>query len=559
MARIGGFQGVTAQGGRVLVGNDGAVTTGNWKGRVVSFFKGTYKAENNRAKEAFVGSLKQMYGPDVAERAARSVGLGNGKALNTRDVRKLLDEHVRINVTPGALQRGDLQVLLGKLDLTGKTASEVNSQREAVKNLVGALKPNSATLDRIVMASDQELRAVVVDLLTPPPAHPRSGFRRDSSHDLDDAVGALMGAIREGCPNRMSDGGTHVTIHGKLYKDPVVLGEGGAGVVKRFTTDAGETVVLKFSKPDQSLEPLEQLDVVRNEVKAHRYALGDEKKPLPGSELIVGLIGPIHVPGSHLPAIALSTCELGSAESLFRGKNSIDSAMKHGLITKNTANLVKAHVAWKLMGGAQFMQEKRQMVHLDLKPHNLFIGADGSIQIGDFGLAAPSHVKSADPEGTMAYSPLEMTLGGKKDIRMQADTATLGSILYELATGKLPFENARFLSNAKIAWYKEHESLIGGDQTTGDPAMDDLIRQLTHRDPMQRMALGDAMKQPMFSEIAANPALQQDAKDMFAMLAELSVLNRRADKLPASERGPIDGQIRRLMLDIEELDEKLSR
>lgn len=91
------------------------------------------------------------------------------------------------------------------------------------------------------------------------------------------------------------------------------------------------------------------------------------------------------------------------------------------------------------------------VVHSDLKPGNLKITPDGVLKILDFGLAR-RHPSAADPNstasiaesgavvGTLSYMPPEQLLGKPPDSR--SDLYSVGVILYEMATGRLPYEGS---------------------------------------------------------------------------------------------------------------------
>ncbi|HYQ02263.1 MAG TPA: bifunctional serine/threonine-protein kinase/universal stress protein [Polyangiaceae bacterium] len=85
----------------------------------------------------------------------------------------------------------------------------------------------------------------------------------------------------------------------------------------------------------------------------------------------------------------------------------------------------------------------QQVIHLDFKPSNVILRADGSAVLIDFGFA--HHAGLADllaeqtrfRAGSAPYVSPEQLLGSRQDIR--SDLFALGVTLYELSTGKLPF------------------------------------------------------------------------------------------------------------------------
>ncbi|MEE9279178.1 MAG: protein kinase [Myxococcota bacterium] len=82
-----------------------------------------------------------------------------------------------------------------------------------------------------------------------------------------------------------------------------------------------------------------------------------------------------------------------------------------------------------------------EVVHRDIKPGNIYLGADGSAKLGDFGLAVSLDRTRLTQEGmmvgTVAYMPPEQALGSTPDAR--SDLYALGALLYELVTGRPPF------------------------------------------------------------------------------------------------------------------------
>ncbi|MCZ7677946.1 MAG: FlgO family outer membrane protein [Sandaracinaceae bacterium] len=98
------------------------------------------------------------------------------------------------------------------------------------------------------------------------------------------------------------------------------------------------------------------------------------------------------------------------------------------------------------------------MVHRDLKPANVLIGEDGRVVLTDFGIARATLTDARTHDtgaliGTPHYMAPEQVLGHPADAR--ADVYALGLILYELLTGRLPFEAESPLA---VAVMRTHEA-----------------------------------------------------------------------------------------------------
>ncbi len=83
------------------------------------------------------------------------------------------------------------------------------------------------------------------------------------------------------------------------------------------------------------------------------------------------------------------------------------------------------------------------IVHLDVKPENVFLTKDGSLKLIDFGIARHKRTgahEQAEIVGTIAYMAPEQLLGDPLDFR--ADIFAFGILLHELVTGRHPFMRA---------------------------------------------------------------------------------------------------------------------
>lgn len=80
------------------------------------------------------------------------------------------------------------------------------------------------------------------------------------------------------------------------------------------------------------------------------------------------------------------------------------------------------------------------LVHRDVKPQNIMISTDGKVKLSDFGIAraASSNTISSNVMGSVHYSSPEQVRGGFSNA--QSDIYSLGITLYEMVTGRVPFD-----------------------------------------------------------------------------------------------------------------------
>ena len=108
----------------------------------------------------------------------------------------------------------------------------------------------------------------------------------------------------------------------------------------------------------------------------------------------------------------------------------LEAAEDHKLPLEQAIDL-----AMQVCRGLEFAHSKG-IVHRDLKPGNVWLTADGTARIGDFGLAVAIDRSRLTQEGimigTVSYMPPEQAMGG--DVTPQSDLYSLGAMLYEMVT-----------------------------------------------------------------------------------------------------------------------------
>ncbi|MBL8763871.1 MAG: serine/threonine protein kinase [Phycisphaerae bacterium] len=119
----------------------------------------------------------------------------------------------------------------------------------------------------------------------------------------------------------------------------------------------------------------------------------------------------------------------------------------------------------RICDGVQHAHQKG-VIHRDLKPGNILVTSDGQPKILDFGVAraTDSDVQAATVQtdvgqiiGTVPYMSPEQVSGDPAELDTRSDVYALGVILYELLTGRMPYDLARRLIHEAVRIIREEE------------------------------------------------------------------------------------------------------
>jgi hypothetical protein len=141
-------------------------------------------------------------------------------------------------------------------------------------------------------------------------------------------------------------------------------------------------------------------------------------------------------------------------------------------------------IAHELCAGLAAAHDKG-VLHRDLKPANVMIDGRGRAKITDFGLAVgvEDDKGGAEVSGTPAYMAPEQLTG--KGASVQSDIYALGLVLYEIFTGRKPFEAATLAD-----WRRKHseeQPTAPSTVTPGlDPTVERVILRCLEKDPKAR-------------------------------------------------------------------------
>ena len=130
---------------------------------------------------------------------------------------------------------------------------------------------------------------------------------------------------------------------------------------------------------------------------------------------------------------------------------------------------------------------QNRIIHRDIKPQNILIDREGNVKITDFGIAVAlsdtSLTQTNTLLGSVHYLSPEQARGGMATI--QTDIYALGIVLYELLTGRVPFDGESAVSIA-LKHFQEPLPPVVNPTAMVPQSLENIVLKATAKDPMNR-------------------------------------------------------------------------
>jgi eukaryotic-like serine/threonine-protein kinase len=183
-------------------------------------------------------------------------------------------------------------------------------------------------------------------------------------------------------------------------------------------------------------------------------------------------------------------------------------------------------IASRLASALEFAHGK-SVIHRDVKPSNVLLPPDGGVKLADMGIArllSPEALTATlSVRGTAGYISPEQVRGNPVDAR--ADVYSLGCVLFEMLTGRTPFEG----DLAALSYAHTHTRAPRVRSITPDvpAALDELVDAMLEKDPARRPPTGEEVRRSLAD------AMRQDAVAPTAVMERVELPPSPMPRRPA--------------------------
>ena len=204
-----------------------------------------------------------------------------------------------------------------------------------------------------------------------------------------------------------------------------------------------------------------------------------------------------------------------------RGTDLKSGIRKHGALDCKKVAQIGSQIAQALS-----VAHKHDIIHRDIKPQNIMVQPDGNIKVMDFGIARAknSHLTQDNSVlGTAHYVSPEQTQG--KELGPTTDIYSLGIVMYESATGQVPFKGDDAIS---VALKQVNEQPMPPSQLNPnvDPSLEAIILKCMQKDPAARFQTADELNRALRDYLAGRLAAVAGATAAMTSPIAAGVTNR---------------------------------
>lgn len=195
------------------------------------------------------------------------------------------------------------------------------------------------------------------------------------------------------------------------------------------------------------------------------------------------------------------------------------------------------------------LAHQHRIIHRDLKPQNILINEDGVVKIADFGIAIALTETSITQTNTMLgsvhYLSPEQARGSMAT--NQSDIYAIGIILYEMLTGRVPFDGESAVTIALKHFQEEMPSIRTFDHNLPQ-SLENVVLHATAKNPADRYKTADEMREDLatvldperLNEPRWQPHVMDDATKALTPIPEelITKVEEKEEVAPVEETKP---------------------
>ena len=171
------------------------------------------------------------------------------------------------------------------------------------------------------------------------------------------------------------------------------------------------------------------------------------------------------------------------------------------------------------LSSALFYAHQHSIIHRDVKPDNLYVMSDGTIKLGDFGIAQMENTETISMNnkeivGSVHYLAPEITRGYPASA--QSDIYAAGVTFFELLTGHVPYNRGNAVDVA-VAHVNEKFPSIRKYLPDCPKEIEKVINKCVKKNPKDRYPTAKALHDDLLA-IKENPLLLKEKKGLFAKI-----------------------------------------
>lgn len=328
----------------------------------------------------------------------------------------------------------------------------------------------------------------------------------------------------EEAPSSVARGGMEGQTVGGKYELLRLLGQGGMGAVY----EARNVMTLKRVAVKLLLSP----ELGQSESIVKRFFREARASSVVESDHVVQIFDSGADPHSGFPFMVMEFLSGEDLEQVLERFQVLHPNVAAKLVLQGATGLAKAH--------------DTGIIHRDIKPANLFLTSrdDGQlvVKLLDFGIAKVKMENFAETSsgltrtGSMLGTPLYMSpeqAKGASKIDARSDVWSLGVVLYQLLSGRLPYEEASSLGDLMVSIITADIPLLQDRAPWVPPELAEVAHRAMSRDLDQRYGNAGEMREALSALVPDGPAITPD------MLISVSAEQRAwvAPRLQLSDDG----------------------